>query len=176
MLYFKEMLSLLTLLAISTIAVQCMSKIPELTLTRDPNYSELLPTHTRYQITSIHNISPVRSALECLLRKPLCVGLLYNVNVRLSLLLMCYLNERSVNRTLIESGWNFLADFNVCKEGWVPYSGHCYLHIKNKTGWSNSKNICNSHDAYLLQTETHEEALWVTEAFMQPVNSVECTN
>ncbi|XP_061179251.1 brevican core protein-like [Saccostrea echinata] len=175
MLYFKEIICLLTLLAISTVPVPCMSGIPVMTLTRDPTYSELLPTHTRYQITSLQNISLMDSVFGCLLRYPSCVGILHNANIRLSFLLMCYLNERSVGRTRKVPGWIFLSDLNVCLKGWVPFSGHCYLHVKNETDWKDAKDICNRSDAYLLQTETHEEALWVTEAFLRPVNVVECT-
>lgn len=80
--------------------------------TRDFAFDDVLPTDNYCYIESFGDISLLACAMECLVRLPMCAGMLYNDILMSCRLLRCHLNERLVDRTQLIKGWKYFGNSN----------------------------------------------------------------
>ncbi|XP_061179576.1 perlucin-like [Saccostrea echinata] len=104
-----------------------------------------------------------------------CAGILYNDKLFSCKLLKCHLNQRSVNRTRVEVGWEFWSKNTICPIGWEPFEGRCYFPSKTKKTWNDSKEECEQYGAPLVEIATPAENTWLMEAFLPPWSDVDCS-
>ncbi|XP_062584464.1 perlucin-like protein [Saccostrea cucullata] len=115
-------------------------------------------------------------AMQCILLQSACAGIMYNNELFSCKVVKCYLNDRSVNSTKMEVGWEIWFQNTVCPVGWVPFDGHCYFLNETKRNWNDAKEQCEHNEAHLVEIETLEENTWIMETFLSPWNDVDCPN
>ncbi|XP_062613047.1 perlucin-like protein [Saccostrea cucullata] len=110
--------------------------------------------------------------VACLETLPICAGFLYNRRSKSCKLMRLYLDKRFL--TVPFDGWKFYYDTKACDPGWTPYNGHCYLLGNSLLTWTTSQVQCQAYGGYVLEVESVEENMWITEIFL-PIPDNECS-
>lgn len=78
-----------------------------LMFTRDARYDQVLPRSDEYYIDSLILPSVIRCTLECNVRKPLCVGVVFNSNSKTCKLQKFYLTQFNIYKQEYEDNWKY---------------------------------------------------------------------
>jgi hypothetical protein len=87
---------------------ECRAAIHEQELTSIPAFNDVLPMDSTHYIAELHDIGIIQCGTECSIHRPLCVGILYNHNLKSCKLIKSRLKSGDFNWSQIHVGWRVL--------------------------------------------------------------------
>ncbi|XP_062585891.1 C-type lectin domain family 17, member A-like [Saccostrea cucullata] len=145
--------------------MHCFTEIRELGLIKISKFDNRLTRKTFHINLELEGLSTIYCGLICTTQRPLCVGMLYNSITKSCKILISHLTERSVNDRVLVEGWGVWIDPEACWPGWFPFAGHCYQLHTEGAPFEDAVIRCQTEGAYLVEVDSVEENMWITEEF-----------